>query len=61
MWGGAGILNTEMVSWIGMKQRLEKFGGVGRGDLACLKGEWRDGLSYPRAYQWPVWLEEEGM
>lgn len=49
-----GILGTEVVSWIGMKQRLEEFGEVGRGDLAWLKDDWGDRLSSPRACQWPV-------
>lgn len=56
-----GILGTEAVSWIGMKQRLEEFGRVGKGDLAWLKDDWGDRLSYPRTCQWPVWLEEGGM
>lgn len=50
---GGGSWGTEAVSWIGMKQRLEEFGGFGRGDLAWLKDDWGDRLSSPRACQWP--------
>lgn len=52
---GGGSWGTEAVSWIGMKQRLEEFGGFGRGDLAWLKDDWGDRLASG------LGLEEEGM